>query len=94
MSYSEKESDNGMKKIFESGWVHYDECSDKVHVFQFENEDEFFEFSDMNHMERCEYFNVFDNTGSFIEPGGTYKEYEFEYNMSFVTMFERIGLNV
>lgn len=83
-----------MKKIFESEWVHDDECSDKIHVFQFENEDEFWEFDEMNHTERCEYFGVFDNSGYFIEPGGTYEEYTFEYNMSFVMMFERRGLNV
>lgn len=83
-----------MKKIFESDWVHRDECSDKVHVFQIENDDEFWEISEMSHEEKCKYFNVFDSSGYEVAPGAVYHTYDFDNNISFVTMFETRGLNI
>jgi len=86
--------DDFMKKIFESDWVFRGESADKISVFQFENEDEFWEFSDMNHMEKCEYFGVFDTSGYEVAPGATGYSYDFEYNCSFVIMTETQTLNV
>ena len=83
-----------MKKIFESEWIAHDECADKIHVFQIESDDEFWAISDMSHEEKCQYFNVFDSHGYEVAPGGVYNTYEFDNNISFVTMFETQGLNI
>jgi hypothetical protein len=83
-----------MKKIFESEWVFHDDYSQQVTVFQFENEDEYWEFSTMNHMEKCEYFGVFDTSGYEVAPGAMGYSYDFNYNSSFVTMTETQSLNV
>lgn len=83
-----------MKKIFESGWVYHDKSADRVVVFQFENDDEYWEFSNMNFMERCEYFGVFDIFGYEVAPGAMGYSYDFENSLSFVTMIETQTLNV
>lgn len=83
-----------MKKIFESGWVAQGETADKIHVFQFESEDEFWEFEAMNHIGRCDYFGVFDQALYEVAPGALYYTYRFDSNISFVIMYETQGFNV
>lgn len=83
-----------MKKIFESHWNIHDESGDRVYVYEIENDDEFWEIEAMNHKEKCEYFNVFDESGYDVAPGAVYYTYDFYNNISFVTMYERKAFNV
>ena len=83
-----------MKKIFESPLNGWNESAERVYVYAFENDDEFYAFEAMSHQERCEYFNVFDETGYGVSPGGTYHTYEFHISGQHVIMFETIAINV
>lgn len=83
-----------MKKIYESGLNGWNECAERVHVYAFESDEEYFEFDNMNYQERCEYFNVSDDAGSGAWPGATYYEYDFEHSSHHVIMFEHLVLNV
>lgn len=82
-----------MKKIFESplnGW----ESAERVHVYAFEKSEEFWEFSEMSHDERCALFNVFDESGTNVRPGAMYHTYVFDYSTLHVIMYEKIYYNI
>lgn len=84
-----------MRKIYESQFNGYDESASKVHVYAIESQDEYWEFSDMTHDERCEYFNVFDDSGSLgVMPGALYHTYCFDYTTHHVIVHETIAYNV
>ena len=85
-----------MKKIFESEYYDTDNCEsvEKVHVFQFTDEEEYYMFDDMSHKERCEYFDVFDERGYDVMPGARYYSYAFDYSTNHVIMYETLSMNV
>lgn len=83
-----------MKKIFESPLNGWSESAERVYVYAFENDEEFDTLESMNHHARCEYFNVFDETGYGVSPGSTYHTYEFHISGQHVIMFETITLNI
>jgi hypothetical protein len=85
-----------MKKIYESELHNYDnyESAEKVIVYQITSEDEYWDFSNMTHKERCEYFNVFDEGRYYVAPGARYRTYSFDYSTRHVIMYETIAMNV
>jgi hypothetical protein len=86
-----------MKKIFESEFYNYDnhcESVERVVVYQILDEDEYWNFSNMSHQERCEYFGVFDESGYDVMPGARYCTYSFDYSLSHVIVYETLSINV
>ena len=85
-----------MKKIFESDLHNYDdyESAERVIVCQIESDDEYWDFANMSHKERCEYFGVFDEGGYDVAPGARYYTYSFDYTTRYVIMYETVALNV
>lgn len=81
-----------MKKIFESPLNGWDESAEKIHVYALENDDEYWELSEMRVDERCNYFGVQEE--SWVAPGAMYHRYEFEVTLNYVIMIERIAYNV
>ena len=58
-----------MRNVFKSKWHGGNESIERIHVYEFDNEDEFWEFESMTFEEKCNLFDVFENTPM---PGGTY----------------------
>lgn len=83
-----------MKKILESQWNSWDERAEKVHVYELENDEEFWAFDEMTYEEKCEYFNVFDQSGYDVRPGAVYYTYAFYHTAHHVVMYERCAINI
>ena len=83
-----------MKKIYESPLNGHDdgERAERVHVYEIENEQEFWAFDSMSYEEKCAYFNVRTWYGAM--PGQTYYTYEFDHTCHHVIMYECIAVNV
>jgi hypothetical protein len=80
-----------MKNIFTSKWHGRDESIERVHVYEFDNSDEFWEFESMTFEEKCDLFDVYETNAA---PGGVYYRYDF-YNTTYhAVMFETKALNV
>ena len=85
-----------MKKIFTGNPSWRDEYCEVVHVYALEETDEdlSLEFNDMSHKERCELFNVFDESNYFVESGAMYKTYTFVNTLHHIIIFEKISYNI
>ena len=84
-----------MRKIYESTFNGYDESASKVHVYALDNYEEYCAFENMTHNERCDYFDVFDDSGSFgVMPGALYHTYDFDCSLNHIIMHENIAYNV
>ena len=84
-----------MKKIYESTLNGLDESASKVHVYAIESESEYWDFVWKNHDERCDYFGVFDDSGSFgVMPGALYHTYAFDCSTHYIIMYETVAYNV
>lgn len=83
-----------MKKLFESGYLGYNESATKVAVYEFESEKECLDFYGMSHSERCSYFDVFDEWGYEVVPGASYHTYSFDISDGILVMSDRYALNV
>jgi hypothetical protein len=84
-----------MKKIYESPLNGWDESATRVHVYAIENDEEYWNFSDMSFWERCDYFGVHDDGGAFcVAPGALYHSYEFDYTTHHIIMHETVAYNV
>ena len=83
-----------MKKIFESEWNSWNEYASKVHVFELENDDEYWELESMSYEEKCEYFGVREVTGWSVAPGAIGYTYGFSVKSHHVIMIESASLNV
>lgn len=80
-----------MRNIFTSKWHGDGESIECVHVYEFDNSDEFWDFESMTFDEKCELFDVYETNAA---PGGVYYRYDF-YNTTYhVVMFETKALNV
>jgi len=83
-----------MKKVYESPLNGWDESAERIRVYALESDDEYWDFEDMTHEERCEYFNVFDQTGYDVMPGAIYKTYDFNLTSNHIIMRETVAYNV
>lgn len=81
-----------MKKIFESELNGWNESATKVHVYALENDDEYWEFERMDWHEKCDYFNVQEE--SWVAPGAVYHRYDFNLQGNHIIMYETIAWNV
>ena len=71
-----------------------DETVSKIYVYQLEHEDEYWDFENSDHEERCEMFNVVDQFDDEVFPGEMYKTYDFYTGVNYVIMVENIQWNV
>lgn len=82
-----------MKKIFESELNSTDYYrAEKVYVYALEDNDEFWELTDMEHEELCDYFDVYEECG--VLPGAPFHRYDFDLHGDHVIMVETIAYNV
>lgn len=83
-----------MKKIFESEYNHIgdDWSAEKVYVYALENDNEFWELTDMSHEARCRYFDVYEEYG--VAPGAKFHRYEFDLYCNYIIVCETIAYNV
>lgn len=83
-----------MKMIYESPLNGWDESAERICIYALESDDEYWEFNEMTHEERCDYFNVFDQTDYEVMPGAMYKTYDFNLTSNHIIMRETIAYNV
>lgn len=84
-----------MKKLFASDYVGFDESATKATLYSFDSEEECKEFLELSHDERCQVFNVFDESGNYgVPPGAAYHTYEFAVMDGMLTMYDTLALNV
>lgn len=77
-----------MKKLFVSDYVGFDESAT-------DSEEECKEFLELSHDERCQVFNVFDESDNYgVLPGAAYHIYEFVVVGGILTMYDTLALNV
>ena len=83
-----------MKKIFESEFNGFDdgESATKVHIYELENVDEFWEFEGMDFDEKCNYFGVRNYYN--VAPGTRSYTYGFDVSGHHIIMYETVSLNV
>ena len=83
-----------MKKIYESPLNGWSESAERIHVYALENNDEYWTLKEMQHEERCEFFDVFDEFDHEVMPGAMYKTYSFDFSSNHVIMYETVAYNV
>lgn len=83
-----------MTNIFKSKWHGDGESIERIHVYEFDNSNEFWEFEAMTHKEKCDYFDVFDEFGYEVMPGAVYYTYDFYHTTKHIVMFETKAMNV
>lgn len=83
-----------MKKIYESPLNGCYESAERIHVYAIDSDDELWEIEAMSHEDRCDYFDVFDETGCHILPGAVYHTYKFDITKNYVVVTETVALNV
>lgn len=84
-----------MKKLFVSDYVGFDESATKAAMYSFDSEEECKEFLELSHDERCQVFNVFDESdNNGVLPGAAYHIYEFVVVGGILTMYDTLALNV
>ncbi len=84
-----------MKKLFVSDYVGFDESATKAAMYSFDSEEECKEFLELSHDERCQVFNVFDESDNYrVLPGAAYHIYEFVVVGGILTMYDTLALNV
>lgn len=83
-----------MKKIYESKLNGWDESAERISVYALENDDEYWDLNRMTFDEKCEYFNVYEEPGYAVIPGGLYHRYDFVLSQNHITVIENISYNV
>jgi hypothetical protein len=81
-----------MKKIYESPLNGWGESAERIHVYELENEDEYWELQDMNFDELCDLVGMWEENN--VPPGATYHRYTFTREGTHLTVSETIALNV
>ena len=83
-----------MKNIFKSALNGLDESAERIYVYAFENDKEYYDVNNMTFEELCDYFDVFDEAGYHIAPGGFSHTYSFNVTASHVIMCEVFVHNI
>ena len=83
-----------MKKIYESPLSGWSESAERIHVYAIENDEEYWKLQDMTHEEKCEYFDVCNQSGCYIAPGALYHTYSFHVHSNHVVIREYVAYNV
>ena len=83
-----------MKKIYESPLNGWDESAERIHVYELESSEEFWDIYGMSFEEKCTHFCVVDQTGCFVAPGAKYYTYSFVVERKHVIVVETVAYNV
>ena len=84
-----------MKKLYVSKYIGFDESATKATLYSFDSEEECREFLELSHDERCQVFNVFDESSNYgVLPGAAYHTYEFVGVGGVLTFYDTLALNV
>ena len=83
-----------MKKICESPFNGWGESAERIYVYALRSEDERDYLNEMSHEERCEYFDVCDQSGYYVAPGALYHTYAFHIHSNHVVVREYVAYNV
>lgn len=83
-----------MKKIYESPLNGWDESAERLHVYALESEEEYWDLKEMSHVEKCEYFDVCDDSGYYVAPGAIYHTYAFHIHSNHAVVREYVAYNV
>lgn len=84
-----------MKKLYVSNYIGFDESATKAMLYSFDSEEECREFLELSHDERCQVFNVFDESSNYgVLPGTAYHTYEFVVVGGILTLYDTLALNV
>lgn len=84
-----------MKKLYVSNYIGFDESATKATLYSFDSEEERREFLKLSHDERCQVFNVFDESSNYgVLPGAAYHTYEFVVVGGILTLYDTLALNV
>jgi hypothetical protein len=84
-----------VKKLYVSNYIGFDESATKATLYSFDSEEEFREFLELSHDERCQVFNVFDESSNYgVLPGAAYHTYEFVVVGGILTLYDTLALNV
>lgn len=81
-----------MKKIFESKLNECGDSAERIYVYAFDDEDEWWEFIDMSYKDKCRYFEIYEH--GEVAPGKRYYCYDFEVTSAHLIMSEQIAYNV
>ena len=67
----------------------------KATLYSLDSEEECRELLELSHDERCQVFNVFDESDNYgVLPGAAYHTYEFVFVGGILTMYDTLALNV
>ena len=83
-----------MKKIYESPLNGWDESAERIHVYELESNEEYWELNDMTFDEKCKYFDVYEEPDYAVMPGGLYHRYEVSLYSNHIIISEIIAYNV
>ena len=84
-----------MKKLYVSNYIGFDESATKATLYFFVLGAECREFLELSHDERCQVFNVFDESSNYgVLPGAAYHTYEFVVVGGVLTLYDTLALNV
>ena len=83
-----------MRKIYESPLNGWDESAERIHVYELESNEEFWNIYGMSFEEKCTLFCVVDQTGWFVAPGAKYYTYSFAVECAHVIVTETVAYNV
>lgn len=84
-----------MKKLYVSNYIGFDESATKATLYSFDSEEECREFLELSHDERCQVFNVFDESSNYgVLPGAAYHTYECVVVGGILTLYDTLALNV
>ena len=81
-----------MKKIFESEWHGDGDSAEKIHVYEFTSEEEYWKFDALSFNEGCWYCGVSEE--GCVMPGALYHKYWFDHSTTYVVMYETAAYNV
>ena len=81
-----------MKKIFESELRGEGESAQKVYVYEFTSEEEYWHFCNLSFNDKCWYCGVSEE--GCVIPGALYHRYEFDNSTTYVVMYETVAYNV
>lgn len=83
-----------MERIYKSPLNGCGESAERIYIYTMDSDDEYWEISNMSHEEKCEYFDVFDETGYHIAPSAVSHSYEFTLTSHHVIITETLTRNV
>ena len=82
-----------MKKIYESPLNGWDESAERIHIYELENDDEYWDLKEMSFNELQEHFGMYEPCWE-VRPGAMYSRYDFKVTGNHVIIMETVAYNV